>query len=47
MATHGAYSTDKVRGGVVILRRTWQRAVFMTGLFGGVVVLAILLLLGL
>ena len=47
MATPSAYSADKARGGVIILRRTWQKAVFMTGLFGGVVLLAILLMLGL
>ena len=40
------YSAEKVRGAAMILRQPWQRAIFMTGLFGGVVVLALLLILG-
>jgi hypothetical protein len=39
--THPEYSAKKVRGGVIILRRPWQRIVFMAGLFGGVVILAL------
>jgi hypothetical protein len=47
MATaHPDYSADKVRGGVIILRRPWQRVVFMAGLFGGVVLLVLALIFG-
>jgi hypothetical protein len=45
-ATHPEYSAEKVRGAVIILRRPWQRAVFMAGLFGGVVILALWLIFG-
>jgi hypothetical protein len=45
MAAHPAYSADKVRGGVIILRKPWQRALFMAGLFGGVALLALALIL--
>jgi hypothetical protein len=41
---HPEYSADKVRGSVIILRRPWQRIVFMTGLFGGVVLLVLALI---
>jgi hypothetical protein len=44
---HPDYSADKVRGAIIILRQSWQRAIFMTGLFGGVVILALWLILGL
>ena len=44
--THPEYSANKVRGGVVILRQPWQRVVFMVGLFGGVVLLALLGIFG-
>lgn len=43
--THSQYSSDKVRGGVIILRRPWQRIVFMSGLFGSVALLIGALLL--
>jgi len=39
-----AYPADKARGGVIILRRPWQRAVFIAGL-AGAVLLAFLALL--
>jgi hypothetical protein len=45
MAAHPAYSADKVRGGVINLRKPWQRVVFLAGLFGGVVLLALALVL--
>jgi hypothetical protein len=44
--SHPEYSAEKVRGGVIILRQPWQRIVFMTGLFGGVVILALWLVFG-
>jgi hypothetical protein len=44
---HPEYSAEKVRGGVIILRRRWERIVFMVGLFGGVVILALWLIFGL
>jgi hypothetical protein len=47
MATpHPEYSADKVRGGVIILRRHWQRVVFMAGLFAGVGLLVLALIFG-
>jgi hypothetical protein len=45
MAAHPAYSAKKARGGVIILRRPWQRALFMTGLFGGVLLPALALMM--
>jgi hypothetical protein len=39
--THPEWSTDKVRGGEIELRRPWQKIVFMGGLFGAVVLLLI------
>ncbi len=45
--THPEWSADKVRGGVIVLRRPWQKVVFMSGLFGSVVLLLIALILGL
>jgi hypothetical protein len=42
--THPEYSADKVRGGVIILRRPWQRVVFMAGLSAGVGLLALALI---
>lgn len=41
MATHAVYSADQARGGVIILRKPWQKVLFMAGLFGGVVLLAL------
>lgn len=35
------YPADKARGGVIILRHNWQRIVFFSGLFGGVVLLVL------
>jgi hypothetical protein len=40
------YSAEKARGGVIILRRPWQKIVFMSGLFGGVVILLLALIVG-
>ena len=37
-----SYPAEKARQGEIILKSSWARAVFMTGLFGGVVI-AILL----
>jgi hypothetical protein len=45
MAAHPVISADKARGATINLRRPWQRAVFMTGLFGGAVLLALALVL--
>ena len=36
------YPAEKARGGEIILRRRWQRAVFMAGLIGAVAVALIL-----
>jgi len=36
------YPADKARGGVIILRKPWQRAVFMAGLAGSILFLLIL-----
>ena len=44
--SHPEYSAEKVRGSVIILRKPWQRVIFMTGLFGGVVILALWLIFG-
>jgi hypothetical protein len=43
--THPEYSADKVRGGIIVFRRPWQKVVFMSGLFGGVLLLLITLIL--
>lgn len=41
-----AYPAEKARQGTIILRKPWQRGVFLAGLFGGIVlVLAFGLLL--
>jgi hypothetical protein len=37
-----SYPAEKARQGEIILKSTWARAVFMTGLFGGLVVAVIL-----
>jgi hypothetical protein len=37
-----SYPAEKARQGEIILKSTWARVVFMTGLFGGLVVAAIL-----
>jgi len=34
------YSAEKARGGEIILKTKWARAIFLTGLFGGIVVVA-------
>jgi hypothetical protein len=47
MATHPAYPADKARGATIDLRKPWQRVVFMAGLFGGVALLALALILDL
>jgi hypothetical protein len=39
-----AYPAEKARQGEIILKTTWARAVFMTGLFGGIVVAIILVI---
>jgi hypothetical protein len=36
------YPADKARGGEIILRRKWQRAVFVAGLAGAVVLVLLL-----
>jgi len=41
-ATPPEYPAEKARGGEIVLRRRWQRIVFVAGLAGGVVLLAIL-----
>ena len=33
------YPADKARGGEIILRKPWQRAVFLAGLAGSVLLL--------
>jgi hypothetical protein len=38
------YPAEKARGGDIILRRPWQRAVFIVGLAAPVILLALLLL---
>jgi hypothetical protein len=45
MAARPTYSADKARGATINLRKPWQRTVFMTGLFGGVALLALALVL--
>lgn len=39
------YPASKARGGVIILRRPWQRAVFIAGLAGAVLLAFLALLL--
>jgi len=36
------YPAEKARQGEIILKSTWARAIFMTGLFGGLVMVIIL-----
>ena len=43
MAAHPVISADKARGATINLRKPWQRIVFMTGLFGGALLLALAL----
>jgi hypothetical protein len=38
---HPEWSADEVRGGEIELRQSWQKIVFMGGLFGTVVLLLI------
>jgi hypothetical protein len=40
-----AYPDDKARGGEIMLRRPWQRAVFILGLAAPFVLLVVLLIL--
>ncbi len=35
-----AYPAEKARGGEIILKTKWARAIFFTGLFGGIVLIA-------
>ncbi|HEX3755590.1 MAG TPA: hypothetical protein VHV26_10995 [Rhizomicrobium sp.] len=35
------FDRTKVRGGEIVLRRPWQRIVFLGGLFGSVALLAV------
>lgn len=37
-----SYPAEKARQGEVVLRSTWARAAFMTGLFGGFVIAIVL-----
>jgi len=39
MADLRNYPADKARGGEIILRKPWQRAVFMAGLAGSILLL--------
>ena len=34
------YPAEKARGGEIILKTKWSRAIFFTGLFGGIVLIA-------
>jgi hypothetical protein len=34
-----SYSAEKVRGGEIILRKPWQKAVFVAGLAGSILLL--------
>lgn len=34
------YPAEKARGGEIILKTKWSRAIFFTGLFGGIVLTA-------
>jgi hypothetical protein len=40
------YPAEKARGGTIILRETWQRAVFIGGLVAAVVIALLLWLFG-
>jgi hypothetical protein len=40
------YDADKARGGEIILRRPWQRRVFIGGLVGAVLLVIILRIIG-
>ncbi len=40
-----AYPAEKARQGEIILKTKWSRWVFLTGLFGGFVLLAVLAVL--
>lgn len=40
-----AYPAEKARQGEIILKTKWSRIVFLTGLFGGFVLLAVLAIL--
>jgi hypothetical protein len=40
------YDADKARGGEIILRRAWQRYVFIGGLLGAVLLVIILGIIG-
>jgi hypothetical protein len=40
------YDADKARGGEIILRRPWQRYVFIGGLVGAVLLVIILRIIG-
>jgi hypothetical protein len=40
-----AYPAEKARRGEIILQSKWSRVVFFTGLFGGLVLLAVLAVL--
>jgi hypothetical protein len=40
------YDADKTRGGEIILRRPWQRYVFIGGLVGAVLLVIILRIIG-
>jgi hypothetical protein len=40
-----SYSAEKARGGDIILRTRWQRAIFIGGLVGAVVLVLLLRLL--
>jgi hypothetical protein len=39
-----AYAAEKARGGEIVLRKTWQRAVFIAGLAAPLVLLLILMM---
>jgi hypothetical protein len=39
-APPAAYPAEKARGGEIILKTKWARAIFFTGLFGGIVLIA-------
>jgi len=38
------YPAEKARGGEIILKTTWSKAVFLAGLFGGFMVVIVLAL---
>jgi len=44
--TRPAYPAEKARGGEIILRKRWQRVVFVAGLAGAVVLGLIFAVLG-